>query len=121
MYNVRTISRLFCTMCLGFLFVSCTQDNVHMPEDGASTEAWETYTQDFSGRLSTTVPLVQENLQGPVVKDMTVRLKNFHIEHSGHVIVCTEAFDVDDPFVSGLLGKDIRIGAMEIAQVEYAA
>ena len=121
MYSIRTISRLFCTMCMGIMLVSCTQDNVHMPEDGAGMETWETYTQNFPGILSTTVPLVQEHLQGPAQQDMTIRLKDFHIEHSGHVIICTEAFDVDDPFVSSLLGKDIRIGAMEIPQVEYAA
>ena len=121
MYSIRTISRLFGALCMGIMLVSCTQDNVHMPEDGAGMETWETYTQDFPGRLSTTVPLVQEHLQGPVLKDMTIRLKDFHIGHSAHVIICTEAFDVDDPFVSSLLGKDIRIGAMEIPQVEYAA
>ena len=121
MYSIRTISRLFGALCMGMMLVSCTQDNVHMPEDGAGMEAWETYTQDFPGILSTTVPLVQEHLQGPVLKDMTIRLKDFHIEHSGHVIICTEAFDVDDPFVSTLLGKAISIGAMEIPQVEYAA
>lgn len=121
MYSIRTISRLFGALCMGIMLVSCTQDNVHMPEDGAGMETWETYTQDFPGILSTTVPLVQEHLQGPVLKDMTIRLKDFHIGHSGHVIICTEAFDVDAPFVSSLLGKDIRIGAMEIPQVEYAA
>lgn len=121
MYSIRTISRLFGALCMGMMLVSCTQDNVHMPEDGAGMEAWETYTQDFPGILSTTVPLVQEHLQGPVLKDMTIRLKDFHIGHSSHVIICTEAFDVDDPFVSSLLGKDIRIGAMEIQKVEYAA
>ena len=121
MYSIRTILRLFGFLCMGIMLVSCTQDNVHMPEDGAGMETWETYTQDFPGILSTTVPLVQEHLQGPVLKEMTIRLENFHIEHSGHVIICTEAFDVDAPFVSSLLGKDIRIGAMEIPQVEYAA
>ena len=121
MYSIRTIFRLFGVLCMGIMLVSCTQDNVHMPEDGAGMETWETYTQNFPGILSTTVPLVQEHLQGPAQQDMTIRLKDFHIGHSGHVIICTEAFDVDDPFVSTLLGKDIRIGAMEIPQVEYAA
>lgn len=121
MYSIRTISRLFGALCIGMMLVSCTQDNVHMPEIEQKEDAWETYTQDFPGILSTTVPLVQEHLQGPVLKDMTIRLKDFHIEHSGHVVICTEAFDVDDPFVSTLLGKAISIGAMEIPQVEYAA
>ena len=121
MNRFRIISRLLGALCMGMMIVSCTQDNVHMPEDGADMEKWETYTQDFTGRLSTTVPLVQEHLQGPVLKDMSIRLKNFHIEHSGHIVICTEAFDVDDPFVSDLLGKAISIGAMEIPQVEYAA
>lgn len=121
MYRGRTILNLFCILCLGLSLVSCTQDNVHMPEIEQKEEAWETYTQEFPGRLSTTVPLVQEYLEGPVLKDMTIRLKDFHIEHSGHVVICTEAFDVDAPFVSTLLGKAISIGAMEIPQVEYAA
>ena len=121
MYKGRTIFNLFLALCLGRVLVSCTQDTVHMPEADTGTETWETYTQEFPGRLSTTVPVVQEHLQGPVEKDMTVRLKDFHIGHSGHVTLTTEAFDVNDPFVSNLLGKDIRIGAMEIPQVEYAA
>ena len=108
-------------MVLSCAMVSCTQANMHMPDMETSAGTWETYAQDFSGEFHTTVPLVQEHLQGPVLKDMTIRLKDFHIGHSGHVIICTEAFDVDDPFVSSLLGKDIRIGAMEIPQVEYAA
>ena len=121
MYSIRTIFRLFGVLCMGMMLVSCTQDNLHLPDMDTGTETWETYTQDFPGRLSTPVPLVQEHLQGPVLKDMTIRLKDFHIGHSGHVIICTEAFDVDDPFVSTLLGKAISIGAMEIPQVEYAA
>ena len=121
MNRFRIISRLLGALCMSMMIVSCTQDNVHMPEDGADMEKWETYTQDFTGRLSTTVPLVQEHLQGPVLKDMSIRLKNFHIEYSAHIVICTEAFDVDDPFVSDLLGKAISIGAMEIPQVEYAA
>lgn len=121
MYRGRTILNQFCILCLGLVLVSCTQDNVHMPEIEQEEEAWETYTQEFHGRLSTTVPLVQEYLEGPVLKDMTIRLKDFHIEHSGHVTLTTEAFDVDDPFVYTLLGKAISIGAMEIPQVEYAA
>ena len=108
-------------MVLSCVMVSCTQDNVHMPDVEPETEAWETYAQDFSGEFHTTVPLVQENLQGPVITSTRVRIENFHIKHSGYVCVRTEAFAVDDPFVVGILGKAIEIGAMTLDNVEYAA
>ena len=101
--------------------LSCTQDNVHMPEVEPGTQTWETYAQDFQGTFSTTVPVVQEHLQGPVVSPTTVRIEDFHIEHSGHVTILTKAFSVDDPFVVGILGSIIEIGEMRIEKVEYAA
>ena len=121
MYSIRTIFRLVGALCMGIMLVSCTQDNMHMPEDGAGMETWETYTQDFHGSFHTTVPIVQEYLQGPVVVDTKVRLENFHISHSGHVRVLTQGFSVDDPFVVDILGMPIEIGDMRLEQVEYAA
>ena len=121
MYSIRTIFRLFGALCMGMMLVSCTQDNVHMPDMETSAGTWETYAQDFSGEFHTTVPLVQENLQGPVVVPTKVRIENFHIEHSGHIRVLTKGFAVDDPFVVGILGMPIEIGDMVIEQVEYAA
>lgn len=121
MYIRSTIQNFYLAIFIALFLSSCTQDNVHMPESGTDTEQWETGTKEFSGQLITTVPVVQEHLQGPVVKKMQVCLKDFHIGHSGYVILTTEAFSVDDPFVSELLGKKIEIGAMEIPQVEYAA
>jgi hypothetical protein len=47
-----------------------------MPDVEPETEAWETYAQDFSGEVHTTVPLVQENLQGPVITSTKVRIEN---------------------------------------------
>ena len=121
MYSIRTIFRLFGALCMGMMLVSCTQDNMHMPDMETSAGTWETYAQDFSGEFHTTVPLVQENLQGPVVVPTKVRIENFHIEHSGHIRVLTKGFAVDDPFVVGILGMPIEIGDMVIEQVEYAA
>lgn len=121
MYLKRTLQHLSAAICIGLFSISCTQDNVHMPEQGTDAEQWETGTEEFSGQLITTVPAVQEHLQGPVVKEMQVQLEDFHIGHSGYVNLVTEAFSVDDPFVSELLGKNIEIGAMDIPQVEYAA
>lgn len=121
MYARRTLTNLALALTLGLFLVSCTQDNVHMPEIENGTEQWETATAEFRGQLSTTVPLVQENLQGPVLKEMMVRLKNFNILHSGYVTLCTEEFAVNDDFVTQLLGKLIVIGAMDIPKVEYAA
>lgn len=100
---------------------SCTQDNVHMPADGNGQEAWETYTATFPGQLSTTVPLMEEHLQGPVQTDMAVQVSAFHSSHSGYVCVHIPSFSINDPFVVGLLGKAIEIGAMKIGDVEYAA
>lgn len=108
-------------MVLACTMLSCTQDNVHMPEADVDVPTWETYAQDFSGEFHTTVPLVQEHLQGPVVAQTTVRIENFHIEHSGYVRILTKAFNVDDPFVVGILGKSIEIGNMALEDVEYAA
>lgn len=121
MYSIRTISRLFGALCMGIMLVSCTQDNVHMPDDEQSTETWEVYTKDFPCHMTTTVPLVQEYLQGPVVGDMTVQVADFNTSHSGYVSIRTEAFGMNDPFVVSILGKAIEIGAMEIQKVEYAA
>lgn len=121
MYRSRTILNLFCILCLGLVLVSCTQDNVHMPDDEQSTETWEVYTKDFPCHMTTTVPLVQEYLQGPVLGNMTVQVADFNISHSGYVTIRTESFGMDDPFVVGILGKAIEIGAMEIQKVEYAA
>ena len=103
------------------LMPSCTQDNVHMPEADKDMPAWTTYAQDFAGEFSTTVPVVQEYLQGPLVDATSVRLENFHIEHSGHIRILTKGFDVDDPFVVSLLGAPIEIGDMRLEDVEYAA
>lgn len=108
-------------MVLSCAMVSCTQDNMHMPDMETSAGTWETYAQDFSGEFHTTVPVVQEYLQGPVVVPTKVRIENFHIEHSGHIRVLTKGFAVDDPFVVGILGMPIEIGDMVIEQVEYAA
>ena len=108
-------------MVLSCAMVSCTQDNLHLPDMDTGTETWETYAQDFSGEFHTTVPVVQEYLQGPVVVPTKVRIENFHIEHSGYVRVLTQGFAVDDPFVVGILGMPIEIGDMVIEQVEYAA
>lgn len=121
MYSIRTISRLFGALCMGMMLVSCTQDNVHMPDMETSAGTWETYAQEFSGEFHTTVPVVQEYLQGPVVVPTKVRIENFHIEHSGYVRLLTEGFSVDDPFVVDILGMPIEIGDMLVEQVEYAA
>ena len=108
-------------MVLSCAMVSCTQDNVHMPDMESGTDTWETYAQEFRGEFHTTVPVVQEHLQGPVVVSTKVRIENFHIEHSGYIRVLTEGFSVDDPFVVSILGMPIEIGDMVIEQVEYAA
>ncbi len=108
-----------CALCI--VLSSCTQDNVHMPENGAAAETWETYTASYFGLLRTTVPLMQEYLQGPVEKEMTVKLSGFHSAHSGYVTVHVGEFYIDDPFVVNMLGRAIEIGAMEISEVEYAA
>ncbi len=108
-------------LCAIGILASCTQDNVHMPEGGVEMEGWDTTTVSYSGVLSTTVPLVQEYMHGPVVLPMTVRMGEFHPSHSTYVTVSTEAFSVNDPFVVDLLSKAIDIGAMEIQNVEYAA
>jgi hypothetical protein len=92
-----------------------------MPDVEPDTQTWETYAQDFRGTFSTTVPLVQEHLQGPVVSPTVVRIEDFHIEHSGYVTLLTEAFSVNDPFVEDLLGYIVEIGQMRIEKVEYAA
>lgn len=115
---------LYVAVCLGpcaCCLVSCTQDNVHVPSDGSGQETWETYTASYPGLLSTTVPLMQEYMQGPVRTEMTVQVCRFHSAHSGYVDVRTGAFEIDDPFVTDLLGKTIAIGAMDIRDVEYAA
>lgn len=104
-------------MCLGC--VSCTQDNVHMPE--TEVDSWETTTLTQPGHLTTTVPAVQEYLQGPIVDEMTLKVENINTQHSGYVVLCTEPFSVNDPFVVDLLKKSIEIGAMRIEGVEYAA
>lgn len=106
-----------CTLCL----VSCTQDNVHMPADGNGSETWETYTASYSGVLASTVPLMEEYLQGPVRSQMTVRVSNFHSTHSGYVGIHIPQFSINDPFVVELMGKAIEIGDMEISDVQYAA
>jgi hypothetical protein len=106
---------------MGIMLVSCTQDNVHMPDMETSAGTWETYAQEFSGEFHTTVPVVQEYLQGPVVVPTKVRIESFHIEHSGYVRLLTEGFSVDDPFVVDILGMPIEIGDMLVEQVEYAA
>ena len=108
-------------MVLSCAMVSCTQDNLHLPDYLPGAEQWETYSQEFPGKFSTTVPLVQEYLQGPVVCPTIVRIENFHAEHSGYVRLFTEVFSVDDPFVVDLLGMTIEIGQMRIDSVEYAA
>jgi hypothetical protein len=92
-----------------------------MPDMETSAGTWETYAQEFSGEFHTTVPVVQEYLQGPVVVPTKVRIENFHIEHSGYVRLLTEGFSVDDPFVVDILGMPIEIGDMLVEQVEYAA
>ena len=108
-------------MVLSCAMVSCTQDNLHLPDMDAGAETWETYAQEFRGEFHTTVPVVQEHLQGPVVVPTKVRIENFHIEHSGYIRVLTQGFAVDDPFVVSILGMPIEIGDMLIEQVEYAA
>ena len=108
-------------MVLSCAMVSCTQDNLHLPDMDTGAETWETYAQEFRGEFHTTVPVVQEHLQGPVVVPTKVRIENFHIEHSGYIRVLTQGFAVDDPFVVSILGMPIEIGDMLIEQVEYAA
>lgn len=108
---------LVASVCLA----SCTQDNVHMPEGVADAEEWRTYTQSVSGVLVTTVPAMQEYLQGPVESAMTVSVEEFNVAHSGYVTVSLQAFAIDDPFVVDLFGKGIEIGSMSIPEVEYAA
>ncbi len=111
-----------CMMLCAFgILLSCTQDNVHMPEDGAGEETWENHTASYPGVLTTTVPLMQEHLQGAVLTVLTVQVGEFHSAHSGYVTVTTQPFSIDDPFVVEMLGKAIEIGAMEIQDVEYAA
>lgn len=113
---LRFLPMALCAM----LCLSCTQDNVHMPDGG--TETWETYTALYEGLMSTTVPLMEDHLEnGPVRTRMTVQVEGFHVEHSGYVSVRTPPFVIDDPFVTGLLGEPIRIGEMRIGNVEYAA
>lgn len=126
MYTLPHIFRRICMAlpCLTVavcLLMSCTQDNVHMPEGGAGQETWETYTKLYSGVLSSTVPVMQEYLDGPVRTEMTVRVGPFHAAHSGYVTVCTQAFSIDDPFVTEMMGMPINVGEMEIKDVEYAA
>ncbi len=126
MYSfAHTLRRRYIALCLvlgaSCVLLSCTQDNVHMPEGGTGAETWETYTASYTGLLSTTVPLMQEHLQGAVLSEMTVQMGEFHSAHSGYVTLKTQAFSIDDPFVVSMLGKAIEIGAMEIQDVEYAA
>ncbi len=121
-YILRRLCPALCmVLCALGLLVSCTQDNVHMPEDVAGTEIWETYTASYPGVLTTTVPMMQEHLQGAVQTEMTVQVGEFHSAHSGYVTVTTQPFSIDDPFVISMLGKAIEIGTMEIQDVEYAA
>ena len=119
--NILDKCHWFVAVMMCCTIISCTQDNVHMPDVEPDTQTWETYAQDFRGTFSTTVPLVQEHLQGPVVSPTVVRLEDFHIEHSGYVTLLTEAFSVNDPFVEDLLGYIVEIGQMRIEKVEYAA
>lgn len=100
---------------------ACTQDNVHMPDENGETAAWETYTQDFPGTLYTTVPLMQEYLDGPAESVMTAKLLDFNISHSGYVTLLTEPFSITDPTILQLMGMAIDIGSMTIDKVEYAA
>lgn len=108
-------------MVCAALMQSCTQDNVHTPADGGGQEIWEVYTATYQGCLVTTVPLMQEHLQGPVQTNMCVQLSNFHSAHSGYVNVRIQPFSINDPFVTELLGKTVEIGEMDIRDVEYAA
>lgn len=117
-YLSLALFRFFCASCL---LLSCTQDNVHMPAEETSTDTWETRTVDCPGVLATTVPLMQEYLQGTILREMTVHVDNCNTSHSGYVDVRTEAFEINDPFVTEMLGKAIEIGRMEIRDVEYAA
>lgn len=110
---------LLLLVLLSLSIASCTQDNVHMPE--TEVESWETTTLTQSGHLTTTVPAVQEYLQGPIVEEMMLKVENISTKHSGHVVVCVESFSINDPFVVDLLKKSIEIGAMRIEGVEYAA
>lgn len=120
--SLRYLSWILCqTLCVSCVLLSCTQDNIHMPADGTSTDTWGTYTVDFPGVLTTTVPLMQEYLQGAVRTEMTVHVDKFNTSHSGYVDVRTEAFEINDPFVTEMLGKAIEMGGMEISDVEYAA
>ncbi len=120
-----SLYRRYIALCLvlgaSCLLMSSTLDNVHLPELGSGEDVWETSTVSYPGVLSTTVPLMQEHLQGAVRSEMTVQVGEFHSAHSGYVAVTVQAFSINDPFVTGLLGKSIDIGTMEIKEVEYAA
>ena len=115
--HIGTALYLVCALCL----ISCTQDNVHVPDEGNVPETWETYTASYPGILSSTVPLMEESMQGPVKSQMTIRISNFHSAHSGYVDIYIPQFSINDPFVLGLMGKAIEIGEMEIDDVEFAA
>lgn len=120
----RTFWRLCAGLCLGLCLStlpSCTQDNVHLPADGTGQETWEPYTATYPGLLSTTVPLMQQYMQGPVETQMTLSVSHFHPSHSAYVGLHIPAFSIGDPFVTDLLGQTIEIGEMDITDVEYAA
>lgn len=120
--HVQNVLRLgFMLFVVSVCLASCTQDNVHMPDEVTDSESWDTYTQSGSGVLVTTVPAMQEYLQGPVESAMTVSVEEFNVSHSGYVTVSLQAFAIDDPFVVDLFGKGIEIGSMSIPEVEYAA